>query len=188
MTANLSQHLQVQQPYSNQPPQQQNSEPQQLQLPSYQPPIQTQLSAQLVFNPINKVAQPAYNVELQDFPTYIITSLGINDIHCRSGKVLHQDAPVIIEEPIEEETPNQINNNDSIDPVNQTSMFTINQTQQSSSPPFPKRLELEKEITKTQYDLLDELKNVCIKIPLLQEIKDIPIYAKTVRELCIDKT
>lgn len=29
-----------------------------------------------------------------------------------------------------------------------------------------------------------ELRNVCIKIPLLQEIKDIPIYTKIVRELC----
>ena len=35
-----------------------------------------------------------------------------------------------------------------------------------------------------EFDLVSELKNVCIEIPLLQEIKDIPIYAKTVMELC----
>ena len=38
-----------------------------------------------------------------------------------------------------------------------------------------------------QFDLLFELRNACIKIPLLQEIKDIPIYAKTVRVLCTTK-
>jgi hypothetical protein len=118
----------------------------------------------------------------------MITSLGINDIHLRSGKVLHQDAPIIVEEPIEEETPNQTNNNDSPNAINQTSSSVINQAQQSSTPPFPERLALEKKITQSGYDLLDELKNVCIRIPLLQAIKDIPIYAKTVRELCIKKT
>ena len=32
-----------------------------------------------------------------------------------------------------------------------------------------------------------ELRNVCIKILLLQAIKDIPIYAKTMREICTKK-
>jgi hypothetical protein len=36
-------------------------------------------------------------------------------------------------------------------------------------------------------DIEDELRNVCIKIPLLQAIKDIPIYAKIIRYLCIKK-
>ena len=36
-------------------------------------------------------------------------------------------------------------------------------------------------------DIEDELRNVCIKIPLLQAIKDIPIYAKIIRDLCIKK-
>jgi hypothetical protein len=29
------------------------------------------------------------------------------------------------------------------------------------------------------------LKNICVKTPLLQDIKDIPIYSKVVKELCI---
>ena len=37
------------------------------------------------------------------------------------------------------------------------------------------------------YDFLDELKNVCIKIPLLQAIKKILILAKTIKELSIKK-
>jgi hypothetical protein len=36
-------------------------------------------------------------------------------------------------------------------------------------------------------DIEDELRNVCIKIPLLQAIKDIPIYAKIIRDLCLKK-
>ena len=36
-------------------------------------------------------------------------------------------------------------------------------------------------------DIEDELRNVCIKIPLLQAIKDIPIYAKIIRDIFIKK-
>lgn len=35
--------------------------------------------------------------------------------------------------------------------------------------------------------MLYELKNVCIKIPLLQAIKEIPIFAKTIKDSCIRK-
>ena len=38
------------------------------------------------------------------------------------------------------------------------------------------------------YDFLDELRNVCIKIPLLQAIKEIPILAKTIKELSMKTT
>jgi len=42
---------------------------------------------------------------------------------------------------------------------------------------------VEKQILLPNYDFLDELKNVCIKIPLLQAIREIPILAKTIKEL-----
>lgn len=35
--------------------------------------------------------------------------------------------------------------------------------------------------------MLQELHNLCDKIPLFQAIKYIPIYAKTIKELCIRK-
>ena len=45
------------------------------------------------------------------------------------------------------------------------------------------------EITKTMelpsFNLLGELENLHVKIPLLQLIRGVPIYAKTVRDLCI---
>jgi len=38
-----------------------------------------------------------------------------------------------------------------------------------------------------EFYILDELKNSYVKIPFLQSIKDIPIYAKIIKELCIKK-
>eukprot|EP00253_Pinus_taeda_P011097 PITA_11097 len=58
----------------------------------------------------------------------------------------------------------------------------------TSSPPFPKRLIIPRPIEYPDFDLLGELKNICIKIPLLQAIQDILIYAKTIKELCIKKS
>ena len=46
---------------------------------------------------------------------------------------------------------------------------------------------MEKQILLPDYDFLDELKNVCIKIPLLQAIKEIPILAKTIKELSLKR-
>jgi hypothetical protein len=37
------------------------------------------------------------------------------------------------------------------------------------------------------FNLLGELKNLHVNIPLLQAIRDVPIYAKTMRDLCIRK-
>lgn len=37
------------------------------------------------------------------------------------------------------------------------------------------------------FDIIDQLKHVCVKIPLLQEIKDVPIYSKALREACLKK-
>ena len=37
------------------------------------------------------------------------------------------------------------------------------------------------------HNLEAELRNICVKIPLLQAIKDIPIYDKIVRDICIKK-
>lgn len=31
--------------------------------------------------------------------------------------------------------------------------------------------------TEPRFDIIDELKNICVKIPILQELKYVPIYA-----------
>ena len=60
-------------------------------------------------------------------------------------------------------------------------------TQEQRIPPFSERLAIEKPIIHIKYDILNELKIICVKIPLLQDIKDIPIYNKVIKELCIKK-
>ena len=57
--------------------------------------------------------------------------------------------------------------------------------QEQRVPPFPKRLVIEKCVVHPEYEILNELKNICVKISLLQGIKDIPIYSKVIKELCI---
>ena len=44
-----------------------------------------------------------------------------------------------------------------------------------------------KVVGQPQFNLLGELKNIYFKIPLLQALKDVPIYARTVRDLCTRK-
>ena len=56
------------------------------------------------------------------------------------------------------------------------------------SPPYPERLAIEKPVVSTEFNLEAKLKNLCVRIPLLQAIKDIPIYAKTVRDLCLKRS
>ena len=67
----------------------------------------------------------------------------------------------------------------------------VEQPASLSTPPFPKRLQIDKGVEKkiwlSDYNFLDELKNVCIKIPLLQAIKEIPILAKTIKELSVKR-
>ena len=54
-------------------------------------------------------------------------------------------------------------------------------------PPYPERLLVKKSEEPLGHNLDTELRNICVKIPLLQAIKDITIYAKIVRDLCIKK-
>ena len=65
----------------------------------------------------------------------------------------------------------------------------VEQLASSSTPPFLERLQIdkgvEKQILLPDFDFLDELKNVCIKIPLLQAIREIPILSKTIKELSL---
>ena len=50
------------------------------------------------------------------------------------------------------------------------------------------RLALEKHVVPQEFELEDKLWNLCVKIPLLQVIRDIPIPSKTIRDLFIKKS
>ena len=52
------------------------------------------------------------------------------------------------------------------------------------SPPFPEILMIEKPAIYHNFDIVGELNYLYIKISLLQALQDIPIYAKTIKELC----
>eukprot|EP00253_Pinus_taeda_P033163 PITA_33163 len=51
-------------------------------------------------------------------------------------------------------------------------------------PPFLERLTQLLQRTPEEIELLGELKNLCVKIPLLQAIKDVSIYNKLIKEKC----
>ena len=60
-------------------------------------------------------------------------------------------------------------------------------TQLIRQPPYPERLMLPRMGGQPQFNLLGELRNLYVKIPLLQALQDVPIYARTVRDLCTKK-
>jgi hypothetical protein len=114
-----------------------------------------------------------YNVE--EGPSYSI--LPLQNIHLRSGKVLPKDSPVNTEKPIEQ------GKNTSTDKLPLDNQIQQGETSNIQTPPFPERLVKEKiPISLPEFDVLDELRNVCVKIPFLQAIKDIPIYKKAIKE------
>ena len=75
---------------------------------------------------------------------------------------------------------------DVVIPKNQEPKIPQNEPLQITKvPPYPHQLVIEKPTTRPKFDILNELKNICVKIPLLPAINDIPVYSKVVKELCI---
>ena len=128
-------------------------------------------------------------VEGQQFPTYMIVPL--NDVQLRSGRILEKEKPSIdvqeqdaseedslkfIKGSEEESLQNPIIQKEKKKESTPTTPI-VEQPTSSSTPPFPERLQIdrgvEKQIFLPEYDFLDELKNVYIKIPLLQAIREI---------------
>jgi hypothetical protein len=60
-----------------------------------------------------------------------------------------------------------------------------NNAVETATPPFPKRLALTKTPEPPTFNLLGELQNLYVKIPLLQALRDVPIYARTMRDICV---
>eukprot|EP00253_Pinus_taeda_P023617 PITA_23617 len=58
------------------------------------------------------------------------------------------------------------------------------ESEPKSIPPFPERLTVTTQPNPEETELLGELKQLCVKIPLLQAIKDVPIYNKLIKEKC----
>ena len=103
----------------------------------------------------------------------------------RLGKVVANTLLAMITKPAEEE---QLHNSLSI-PQYQPQQISTQQEQNKpkDSPPFPKRLEQSETTPQPDFDFLEKIQNLCVKIPLIQAIKDVPIDSKDVRDLCLKK-
>jgi len=139
--------------------------------------LRPQLLAQPNPNPKNR---PVHFVQIMEPPEVETELRECNDPQLSSSRI------------VETERNNDVHNEDllSIEQAKQSEKEVQQQNQQqvkTYSPPFPERLIIPRPLVQSNFDLLGELKNLCIKIPLLQAIQDIPIYAKTIKELCIKK-
>lgn len=86
----------------------------------------------------------------------------IQEINLRSGKTLLDRQPP----PIEDEDEKQ-------------------ESEPKAIPPFLERLTVTTQPNPEETELLGELKQLCVKIPLLQAIKDVLIYNKLIKEKCL---
>ena len=108
----------------------------------------------------NKQAQQVYSGK----PSYPAYAVDIQEINLRSGRVLLDKKPLPPPRESEEER--------------EEIMPKVN------PPPFPERLTHLVQPTPEENELLGELKNLCVRITLLQVIKDVPIYNKLIKEKC----
>ena len=57
-------------------------------------------------------------------------------------------------------------------------------TEPKANPPFPERLSMTVQPSPEETELLGELKHLCVKIPIIQAIKDVPTYNRLIKEKC----
>ena len=140
--------------------------------------LRLQLPAQPNPNPNNR---PVQSIQIIDTSEIESDLRECNDLQLRSGRIIETEGDKTIdieiqlplEQPPQREDENKEQNN---------------KQASTSSPPFPERLVISRPIQPPDFDILGELQNLYIKIPFLQAIQDIPIYAKTIKELCIKKS
>ncbi|XP_071929610.1 uncharacterized protein [Coffea arabica] len=101
----------------------------------------------------------------------------------RSGKEIQEPEPVIPKDKDEEKIENELEreDNNGADPkVLPDPIITV----KINPPPFPSRLEKSK---KQEKEILEVFRKVEINIPLLDAIKQVPKYAKFLRDLCVNQ-
>ena len=96
----------------------------------------------------------------------------------RSGKEIDKSAPLITkkskETPVEEEN-------------DETESLGLDEIEQCPiPPPFPQALKLSRKLD-TASEILEHLHQVKINLPLLHVIKQVPAYAKVIKDLCTIK-
>ena len=137
------------------------------------PPFQpSQLPAQPLPNPNNKVVQMIHSMNPLSSFRYQNMPVGVSDLQLRSGEVVtseNQKKPmVIIDEKGEEETPKHSKKDDTIQP---TPIHFEPLSSSSNQPPYLGRLVVEKKDPIPKSSLASKLRNLFIRVPLLQSIK-----------------
>jgi hypothetical protein len=64
--------------------------------PNPKPPCTTPILAQPIPNMNNRPTQPVQNIEVQTFPSYVITPTSLNEIQLRYGKVLNKPNSIVV--------------------------------------------------------------------------------------------
>eukprot|EP00253_Pinus_taeda_P015703 PITA_15703 len=123
---------------------------------------------------------PVQSIQIIETPEIGTDLRECNDLQLRFGRIIETegDKTAQVENQLPIEQPPQEE-----DVIRQQ----IHDQATTPSPPFPERLIIPRPIQHPDFDILGELKNLYIKIPLLQASQDIQIYAKTIKELCIKK-
>ena len=107
-------------------------------------------------------------------------------MHLRSGRIVQaENEPTIIEEEENSEPEEALEKKFNTNPV--VTMNKYSSSKNERTPPYPERLAISKTEQQLEFDLIRELKNLYVKIPLLQAIQDIPIYIKAIRDVCVKK-
>eukprot|EP00253_Pinus_taeda_P005832 PITA_05832 len=148
-------------------------------LPSLQQNPQSNLRPQLPAQPNpNPNNRPVQALQILETPEEGPDLRECNDLQLISGCIIQTKGNKT--DQIEDQLPREHLSQE--EDVNRQQIH--NQTT-TSSPPFPERLVIPRPIQQPNFDILGELQILYIKIPFLQTIQDIPIYAKTIKELCI---
>ena len=134
--------------------------------------MRPQLPVQPNPNPNNKVVQVIDIQNQSIFPT-----MQCNDIHLRSGKIVE---PIIDDITYSDSDKEETEKHKKSQPPS-------NKSVEITEPPFPERLVLTRMPETPAFNLLGELQNLYVKIPLLQALRDVPIYARTLRDICVKK-
>eukprot|EP00253_Pinus_taeda_P005135 PITA_05135 len=139
--------------------------------------LRPQLPAQPNPNPNNR---PVQAFQILETPEEGPDLRECNDLQLRSGRNIQTEGNKTVQ--IEDQLPRE----QWLQEEDENRQQTQNKTT-TSSPPFPERVVIPRPIHQPNFDILGELQNLYIKIPFLQAIHDIPIYAKTINELCIKR-
>jgi hypothetical protein len=164
-------------PLPNKLPQSQFLQP--LSLPSGTPPNNQMMRPQLPVQPNPNTNNKAVQfIDIHNHPTLSLFPAQCNDIHLRPGKIVE---PIIVD--VNSFDKEETKKHDAPEEVQSSS----NTAAEIAKPPFPEHLALTKMPEPPAFNLLGELQNLYVKIQLLQALRDVPIYARIMRDICVKK-